>query len=51
MIKSTVLVTEAAGNTGAPTVAHLLKQGYPVRVLVRHQISATIGCDVWSLTW
>jgi NAD(P)H dehydrogenase (quinone) len=35
MTKPTILVTAAAGNTGAPTVAQLREQGYPVRAMVR----------------
>lgn len=35
MKKPTILVTAAAGNTGAPTVVQLIERGYPVRALVR----------------
>jgi len=35
MKKPLVLVTAAAGNTGAPAVLQLLEKGYPVRALVR----------------
>jgi NAD(P)H dehydrogenase (quinone) len=35
MAKPRILVTAAAGHTGAPTVLHLLERGLPVRALVR----------------
>lgn len=35
MKKPLVLVTAAAGHTGAPTVLQLLQKGFPVRALVR----------------
>ncbi len=35
MTKPRILVTGAAGHTGAPTVLQLLEKGYPVRALVR----------------
>ncbi len=35
MKKPLILVTAAAGHTGAPTVLQLLEKGYPVRALVR----------------
>ena len=51
MSKPTVLVTTAAGHTGAPTVRYLLQRGYPVRAMVRrddHRARAlrTAGADV-----
>jgi NAD(P)H dehydrogenase (quinone) len=37
MQKPTILVTAAAGKTGAATALQLLAQGYPVRALVRRE--------------
>ena len=37
MSKPKILVTSAAGHTGAPTVRELLAKGYPVRAFVRRQ--------------
>ena len=37
MIRPKVLVAGATGRTGAVVVSELLKAGYPVRALVRHQ--------------
>jgi nucleoside-diphosphate-sugar epimerase len=37
MTKPKILVTSAAGRTGAPTVMELLANGYPVRAFVRRR--------------
>ncbi len=37
MTKPRILVTSAAGRTGAPAVHQLLEQGYPVRAFVRRR--------------
>ena len=37
MTKPKILVTSAAGSTGAPTVMELLANGYPVRGFVRRR--------------
>ncbi len=37
MIKPKILVTSAAGHTGAPAVKQLLEMGFPVRAFVRRQ--------------
>ena len=35
--KPRILVTSAAGHTGASTVTDLLKKGFPVRAFVRRE--------------
>ena len=37
MSKPRILVTGATGRTGSLVVAELLKAGYPVRAMVRHE--------------
>ena len=51
MTQPLILVTEATGKTGAPVVAQLLDQGFPVRALARRHDQRTehleeLGADV-----
>ncbi len=51
MTKRIILVTGAAGKTGAPVVRQLLERGYPVRAFVRQiddrsQRLSALGAEV-----
>lgn len=45
MTNPKILVTGAAGRTGAPAVRHLLQAGYPVRAFVRRRSAPAIALE------
>ena len=51
MTKPKILVTAAAGHTGAAAVYQLLEMGFPVRAFVRRRDARATALESFKFSW